>query len=78
MSRRVIRCKINVSKIDKSALFEGEKGKYLDCALIETPDGKYGDWMIAQDLPRERRDAGEKGPILGNGKNVERKADAPF
>jgi len=64
-----IKIKINVGKIDKTALFKGEKGTYLDVVLWETPDSQYGDdYRVVQDLPRERRDAGEKGEILGNGK----------
>lgn len=66
----MIAVKIDVTKIDKSHLFEGKNGaKYLDVVLIETPDSRYGnDYMAAQGLPKEARDAGEKGPILGNAK----------
>ena len=70
----IIRCKIDVTKIDKSALFEGKTGaKYLDLTLLENRNGpdKYGnDWMVTQDIGQERRKNGEKGPILGNGKNI--------
>ncbi len=62
-----IKIKIDVTKIDKSALFKGAKGTYLDALLWPTPDSQYGDdYRITQDLPKERRDAGEKGAILGN------------
>lgn len=65
-----IRAKINLSKLDKTAFFDGKSGKYLDIVLWETPGDQYGnDWRVVQDLPRERRDAGEKGEIVGNGKN---------
>mgnify|MGYP003594431818 CR=1 FL=1 len=67
--KKIIRCKIDVTKIDKAALFKGAKGTYLDFALVETPDGKFGDWMITQDVSKEDREAGKKGAILGNGKN---------
>lgn len=61
--------KINCSKIDKTKLFKGEKGTYLDVALIETKDDQYGnDYMIVQDLGKEARERGEKGAILGNAK----------
>lgn len=61
--------KINCSKIDKTKLFKGEKGTYLDIALIETKDDQYGnDYMIVQDLGKEARERGEKGAILGNAK----------
>jgi hypothetical protein len=71
--------KINVSKIDKTALFEGKNGKYLDIVLFENRDGtdQYGnDGFVVQDISKERRDAGEKGPIIGNWKRVEKKTQA--
>ena len=70
----IIRCKINCSHIDKAALFKGEKGTYLDLTLLENTGGpdKYGnDFMVVQDIGKERREKGEKGPILGNGKKVD-------
>ena len=68
--------KINVSKIDKDALYQGKNGKYLDLVLFENKDGvdQYGNHgFVVQDLPKSRRDAGEKGPILGNWKHMEKK-----
>lgn len=69
----IIRCKLDVTKIDKSALFQGEQGKYLDITLLENKDGedKYGNnFMVVQDIGKDRRESGQKGPILGNGKYV--------
>ena len=41
--------KIDVKKIVKSKLYNGEKGTYLDIVLIETPNNQYGnDFMIVQ------------------------------
>ena len=65
-----IKISIDVTKIDKSRLYEGQKGKYLNMILIETPGGKYGDYMAVQEVTKEERESGEKGPILGNGKNL--------
>lgn len=63
--------KIDVSKIDKAALFKGAKGTYLDIILFETPDDKFGnDFRITQSISKERRDAGERGPIIGNAKII--------
>jgi hypothetical protein len=65
--------KINCSKIDKSALFEGKNGKYLDLVLFENKGGvdQYGNHgFVTQDIGRERREAGERGPIIGNWKEV--------
>ena len=64
---------INVTKIDKSALFDGKNGKYLALTLFENRDGvdQYGNnGFVTQDLGKERRLAGEKGPILGNWKHI--------
>jgi hypothetical protein len=66
----MITVKINVSKIDKTHLFEGKSGKYLDLVLRETPNDKYGnDYMVVQGVSKEARQKGVKGPILGNAKN---------
>jgi hypothetical protein len=64
--------KIDVTKIDKSRLFEGKNGaKYLDAVLIETPNNQYGDsHMIAQSVTKEERLAGVKGAIIGNAKTI--------
>lgn len=64
-----ITLKIDVTKIDKSRLYEGKKGIYLDCLLLQNRDGdsKYGDdGMIIQSISAEARAAGERGPIIGN------------
>ena len=67
------RIKIDVTKIDKTALYKGEKGTYHDVTLMDNREGpdQYGnDGFVVQDIGRERREAGEKGPILGNWKHV--------
>lgn len=67
----IISAKLNVSKILKDRMFKGEKGTYLDITLLENKDGtdQYGnDFMIVQDLGKEARERGEKGPVLGNAK----------
>lgn len=60
--------KIDVTKIDKSRLYKGQKGTYLDVVLIPTPQSEYGDFMIVQQVSKDERDKGIKGEILGNGK----------
>lgn len=65
----MIKLSINLDAIDESIAYEGAKGRYIDILLIETPGNKFGnDYMAAQGVSKEARDAGEKGPILGNGK----------
>ena len=69
-----IALKIDVTKIDKSRLYEGKKGVYLDCLLMTNRDGasKYGDdGFIIQSIPQEARKAGERGPIVGNWRYIQ-------
>lgn len=74
----MIRCKLDVTKIDKSLIFVGQKGKYIDITLIETPNDKFGnDFMVVQDVGKEKREAGVKGAILGNAKIGGQKAATP-
>jgi len=69
MANRPIKIKIDVTKIDKAALYKGAKGTYLDAVIWPNKNGKgqYGDThYIVQEVSRERREAGEKGSIIGN------------
>ena len=70
---------INLAKVDKSALIKGEKGTYMNLVLFENREGpdQYGyDGFIKQDLGKDRRQAGESGPIIGNWKHIQTKASA--
>jgi hypothetical protein len=72
----IVRAKVDVTKIDKSAIYHGEKGKYIDITLLANRDGedRFGNhYLVVQDLGQTRREAGEKGPILGNAKIVGQK-----
>lgn len=69
MSKIGVQLKIDVTKIDKALLFKGTKGSYLDATMfidIDTADQYGNHGMVTQDVSKESRDAGEKGPILGN------------
>lgn len=68
----MIKLSINLAKINKDKIKVKDDGKIKDynIILIETPDGKYGDWLAVEDMTKEEREAGKKGPILGNGKNI--------
>ena len=71
MGKIALSLKINVSEIDKARLFAGQKGKYLDCTIFVDLDqlDQYGNsGMITQDVSKEEKAQGVKGPILGNGK----------
>ena len=61
-----VNMKIDVSKINKSLLYQGKKGVYLDATVFIDPSNpsQYGDHgMITQDTTKDSED---KGPILGN------------
>lgn len=77
--------KIDATKINKQYLFKGKTREdgtsplYLDIALIDDKDGldQYGNHgFIAQSVPKDVREAGIKGPILGNFKRLEPKSSA--
>ena len=78
MSKIGVQVKIDVSKIDKTLLFKGAKGVYLDATVfidIDTPDQYGNHGMVTQDISKEAKDAGDKGPILGNVKVFWKDAD---
>ena len=77
MDLQMISLRIDVKKIDKSKLYVGEKGTYLDVVLIPSKENQYGnDYMAVQGLPEADRKAGIKGAILGNGKVIQRKQES--
>jgi hypothetical protein len=58
--------KIKVDKIDKSQLYQGEKGLYLTLTVVPTPNNQYGDdYMITQYMGKGVEDI-----ILGNGRDL--------
>lgn len=72
--------KIDVTKIDKTRLFEGKNGaKYLDCVAWPTDNDQYGNsHRIVQSVTKEERADGVKGTIIGNAKPMPgRSASAP-
>ena len=69
MSKVGVSLKIDVSKIEKGRLFKGQKGTYLDATVFIDLDqlDQYGNsGMVTQDVTKEEKDQGVKGPILGN------------
>lgn len=71
MSKIGVSIKIDVSKIEEARLFKGAKGTYLDVtAFIDLDElDQYGNsGMITQDVSKAEKEAGTRGPILGNTK----------
>jgi len=63
--------RIKTGDINKDLLYRGQKGSYLNCAFWENADGvdQYGfHGFITQDVSKEQREQGIKGPIIGNWK----------
>lgn len=77
--KQTIDISMDVTKIDKTALYESPKTgkKYLSISvLIREEKDQYGhDGFVVQKISKERKAAGEKGPILGNAKIMD--WDAP-
>jgi hypothetical protein len=72
----MIKIKLDVTKIDKSRLYKGAKGTYLDLVIYENeqPDTYGNDYSVKQDCTKEDRDNGVKMPYIGNGKRIGQKA----
>ena len=87
---KIISVKVDVSKIDKSRLYKGEKGTYLSLTgIIKDEKDKYGnDVSVWEEQSKEEREAKKDRNFLGNGKVVfseetkpaspEEKNDLPF
>ena len=70
MEKIGVNLSINVKEIDKARLVAHANGKtYLNMTVFIDADnpGQYGDHgMITQDVSKEEKDQGVKGPILAN------------
>jgi hypothetical protein len=59
--------------IEANNLHVGAKGTYMGVTLMDNRDGpdQYGyDGFATLDIGKQRREAGERGPILGNWKHL--------
>jgi hypothetical protein len=71
MSKVGVSFKLDVTKMDKARFFKGQKGTYCDCTVFIDLDelDQYGQsGMITQDVSKDEKQQGVKGPILGNAK----------
>ena len=64
--------RINVEAIDKTKLFKGKKGTYLDLIIwVNDEEDQFGNCAsIQQTLTKEERDAGAAKIYLGNLKDL--------
>ena len=66
---KLLKLKIDVSKIDKTKLYKGSKGNYLDLDVWINEDEEQ-DWKkvsVNQSLSKEERDAKAQKVFCGNG-----------
>jgi len=77
--KQTIDISLDVSKIDKTALYESPKTrkKYLNITVLirEEKDQYQNDGFVIQKISKDRKNAGERGAILGNAKIMD--WDAP-
>jgi hypothetical protein len=70
MADKIIKLKIDVTKLKKEWFFVGEKGVYADLTVLynEKQDKYETNGMIIQDVPKAiyKEDTTVRGPILGN------------
>ena len=68
---KIINIKVDVTKLDKSKFYEGEKGTYANLTVAENRDGEsqYGDthYVFEQQSKEERLAKTDKN-YVGNGK----------
>lgn len=71
--------KLNLSKIDKEKLFKGEKGVYLNAAIIMRDEvDQYGNCgMIIQSVSKYESEKGIKGAIHGNVSYIQKQENKP-
>jgi hypothetical protein len=81
MADKIIKISIDVSKLKKEWLFQGEKGKYANITLLynEVQDTYGNNGMVVQDVPKAiyEKDKTVKGNILGNAKEFSKGSGAP-
>ena len=69
MSKIAVSIKIDVTKIDKSRLFKGEKGTYLDLTTfidLDQKDQYDNNGFISQSVSKEEKENNVQTPLLGN------------
>lgn len=65
----MISLSIKTEKLEKEHIITGKSGKIVAVVLFENKDGRgqYGDdGFVVQSVSKEAREAGVRGPIVGN------------
>ncbi len=82
MAKIGVSIKLDVTKIDKARLFQGQKGTYLDLTAfidLDQQDQYENNGFISQSVSKEERQQNVQTPILGNTKIFfdDRQSQAP-
>ncbi len=69
---KLLSLKVNLDKIDKSKLYKGTKGTYLDLDvwINDEPDSYGNDASASLNLSKDERESGAKKVYVGNGKKL--------
>jgi hypothetical protein len=73
----MISLSIKTEKLEKEHIINGKNGKIVAVVLFENKDGKgqYGDdGFVVQSVSKEAREAGVRGPIVGNWRYIGQRA----
>jgi hypothetical protein len=73
----MIKLSINVTRIPRESIIPGKNGKYVGLVCFDKPDTYGNDGFVALDVTKEEREAGKKGPIVGNWKHIGKKSAPP-
>tara|TARA_R110001606_G_C15050167_1_gene613426 strand:- start:42 stop:311 length:270 start_codon:yes stop_codon:yes gene_type:complete len=71
---KLYQAKIDLAKIDKTKVFVGKKGKYIDVAIwVNDAEDNYGNIMSIQQSTKKE----ETSIYLGNGKEYQKQESNP-
>jgi hypothetical protein len=73
----MITIKLDVTKLQKDRFYHGKKGIYAELILIEHSNDFGDDGFVIQSISKEEREAGERGRIVGNWRETNKKVAPP-
>jgi hypothetical protein len=81
-TKPALKISINLSKIDKSEIYDFKEDKYITAVLWPARDGDEYLYAVNQEISAKRREEGEKAPRLGYVKYLSKQKneekDLPF
>ena len=74
---KFIKVRVAVTKLNKSLFFRGKKAIYCDFLLCAKPSEYGDDGFVIQSVTKEQIAAGERGPIVGNWRELSKAKNEP-